>query len=258
VDAGRHTPAIETGEGTHRLGAASGIPWLGTAKSALLSDMELINVVVARSVWLFRLEELNSPGVRFDPTVARALETRYDFQPHKQGELQFAKGRFTVNGVDLDVKLQIYDDGMVAETYASTAQSDAFLHDMLTWAADQFKLNYHPGLVKNRIYYSEVVVHAEVALNEHCEKLARFARRLSAASVFGKPQIVTGVIFNSEERILPSFSLERRENVPFAENRYYSRAALQTEPHLDLLGEFEALFTSRNMNRIPATPDPVS
>jgi len=77
--------------------------------------MKLVNVAVARSVWLFSLEELNPRGVRLNPTVALALEDHYDFQRQKRPErpnegLQFTGGAFTADGVEVNVNLQVSED----------------------------------------------------------------------------------------------------------------------------------------------------
>ena len=41
---------------------------------------------------------------------------------------------------------------------------------------------------------------------------------------------------------LTNFVFERNALVPFSEQRYFSRAPLQTEEHLQLLNEFEELL----------------
>jgi hypothetical protein len=216
--------------------------------------MELINVVIAKSVWLFSLEELNPRGVRLNPTISAALKDRYDFQNQTDktpATVNLNNGGFKADGVEVAVSLKIYSDGFIGETSASTETSDAFLHDVLTWSADQFGLNYHPGLVKKRMYSSEIVVHADVALTDACGRLISFLADLS--NVFGHhPQQVTGFSFGADgQTAMPSFSFERRESVPFSENRYYSRAALQTDAHLALLNQFEAVIGTKALNDQP-------
>jgi hypothetical protein len=39
---------------------------------------------------------------------------------------------------------------------------------------------------------------------------------------------------------LGRFSIQRRDNTPFSENKYYSDAPLPTELHIKLLEQFEA------------------
>ncbi|MGH9721361.1 MAG: hypothetical protein ACRD8O_14210 [Bryobacteraceae bacterium] len=215
--------------------------------------MQLINVAVARSIWLLSFDELNPRGVRLNPTLAEALEDRYDFRRQKRDEKpnepwHFQLGAFTVDGIQVNVNLQIYGDGMMAETTSSTEKSDSFLQDLLAWSAAKFGLNYHDGIVKKKFYYSELVVQAKVDFCNTCERLNQFAKKLSDTPVFGggQSQQVTAISFGPDNPVWPSFTFERRVNTSFAEDKYYSRAALQTDSHLALLSEFEDLFAPRS------------
>jgi len=214
--------------------------------------MNLINVAVARSVWLFALDELNRGGVRLYPTVADAVIERYDFDEIKEGEYAPEKGLHLKNGSfhgsnnrEIMVNLQIYNDGIVAETISSTADTDSFIQDLLKWASAEFGMNYHPGLVRQQIYHSELIVNADVDLDSICEKLRSFSELLSALPFFGQSQkqATSAIMFGSDGKPEPSFSFERRRGVPYADNRYFTRAALPTDDHLKLLEQFDRVMS---------------
>jgi hypothetical protein len=75
--------------------------------------------------------------------------------------------------------------------------------------------------------------------------LANFARILESmgSDESAAPQDVLSLVFRNEKDKRPSFSFERRENFPFSENRYYSRAAFGTKQHLQLVEQFERILT---------------
>jgi hypothetical protein len=194
------------------------------------------------------MDELNKGGVRLYPSVSNAIIERYDFDEIKEGEYNPDRGLHLKNGVfhgtsnrEILVHLQVYTDGVIAETISSTADSDLFIEDLLKWVSTEFGMNYHSKLVRQKLYYSELVVTAEVDLDRICEKLRVFAEHLSTLPFFGQPQkqATAAITFGCDGKNQSSFSFERRAGVPFADNRYYTRAALPTSDHMALLEEFE-------------------
>jgi hypothetical protein len=55
---------------------------------------------------------------------------------------------------------------------------------------------------------------------------------------------VTGIFFGYDtthtKPYAPIFTIERRADVPFVENKYFSTAPLPTDEHLKVLEDFEA------------------
>jgi hypothetical protein len=207
--------------------------------------MNNVNILLARSIWLFEPDGLNPSGVALAP-VHEALRERYQFlqYPNKpedfaKTEILYAEGAFEGIGV----KLNFYNDGLIADTRSSTDVSEAFLDDVLTWARDNFRLRYDPLLVTTKAYESQIEFSSDVAL-KGIAPLGEFVKILESlgSDETSPPQDIMALVFRNEKARRPSFSFERRENFPFSENRYYSRAAFGTKQHLKLAEQFELLL----------------
>jgi hypothetical protein len=224
-------------------------------KGGRKQTVELLSVARARSIWLFDPNDLNPRGRSVATELQGFLKNTYSFSkvPSSPSDLDetkalaFLGGRYPVtpgNFVDIDLKL--YNDGFVADTRSSTRDTDAFIDDALKLAAKELGLNYRPEIIKKRIYLSELNLKSDrVSLDEQTVKLKAFADTLS--SLFGGQVELSGIGFWTDHTSPPGFSsfrFERKLNTAFSENRYYSLASLQTEDHLRLLDQFEALLTN--------------
>ena len=206
-------------------------------------------IVLARSVWLFDLNEINPLGVALGP-VHTALRERYQFLQYPSRPEDFAKTEITYQQGEfsgIGVNLFMYSDGLIADTRTSTETSDAFLNDLLTWAQDTFKFRYEQQLIKKKAYDSQVVFNSDVTILKALGRLEEFAKTLENLEPdrATSPQDVVAIAFrNEKDTARPSFTFERRDNTPFSENKYFSRAALSTKEHLHLIEEFEQLMKS--------------
>jgi len=215
--------------------------------------MQLLNVLTARSTWLFDVNDLNPRGKSFFSDLIVWLRGRYGFStfPSTPSDvdqskgLAFKGGKFqTKDKVNLAVELIIYTDGLVANTYSSTEDTDMFIEDALAAATSEFDLNYTPEMIRQKLYLSEIGVRLNQSLAKLNPKLDAFAARIS--SVCHTRFEPGGVSFwtdvaNSAIKT-PPFSIERRVNAPFSENRFFSTAPLGTTLHKMLLAEFEQLL----------------
>ena len=101
--------------------------------------MQLISVGVARSIWLFDINDLNPKGKNILPDLLIWLGEKYNFQnfpksladldQEKKGYL-FKTGEFQTDEHAIQVNLSIFGDGVVAESWASTEKSDLFLDEI--------------------------------------------------------------------------------------------------------------------------------
>lgn len=212
-------------------------------------------VLVARSIWLFDVFDLNPLGLSLFPFV-EALGSRYRFAkvPSRIDDFDFNKeviyeeGRFETPDGPLQADLSIYHNGLVATTRHSTEAADTFLEDLLYWAAEDHRLAYSPGVVKRRTYLSTVEVECNRRLASICDKLGAFAQGIQAVeSSAGQPlRFELGGFVLRHDPIEASsplaFTFERREGKPFSEHRYHSSAPVSTSEHIELLSKLEALM----------------
>ncbi|MFZ5453621.1 MAG: hypothetical protein ACOZF2_17315 [Thermodesulfobacteriota bacterium] len=218
--------------------------------------MKLLSVLQARSIWVMFLNELNPRGINlihlFQPLIAR-----YNFQifPTKVEdligkevtEIKFSGGTFN----NIGIELIIFNWGLVAQTRSSTVDSDAFLNDLLTWVSTEVDVMPYYEVLRTKVYLSELQVQTDKPLNALNPKLINFSKRLteliegheyhpiafetSGISLWTDPMIAN---------VPGPFKFERQGDVPFGENRYYSAAPLQTDIHLEILEELEAILSS--------------
>jgi hypothetical protein len=222
--------------------------------------MKLSTVRQARSIWLLYIAELNPRGHSLFTLVPQII-AKYKFLVHpdfnKIDDFDFNKGIKFSDGSfqkdpenSIEIALTIYNDGFLADTRSSTKDSDAFLDEFLTWLSSEFNLVPYQEILRNKLYVSELWVHTDKLLNTLNPKLENFAKKItSMVEGHGHHPIAyepTGIIFNTDPVLNPpgAFRFERIVDLPFAENRYFSGASLQTDAHLELLEELESILSS--------------
>ena len=214
--------------------------------------MHLASVLLARYYGLIQIDDLNLNGVLYYPELIAALVERYGFMKYPTGVdtldenkgIEFIGGR---SGKRVIEKLVILDSGIYLDTAINTAASVALWHELMEWAVQRFGLTFKPEMVKRAAYVSNVTFHTDVpilALNPMLAEIGavttaeverNFSRRLDyepAAISITFDQLLTKIG-------TAAFTIQRREGVPFGENKYFSTAPLKTEIHLDLLERWE-------------------
>lgn len=222
--------------------------------------MQLLAVKQARSIWLIYLADLNPRGHNLFSLIPLIIE-KYKFllfpNPNKLEEFDLQKGIKFGNGsfqkdpqYNIEVDLTIYNDGFIADTRSSTKDSDTFLDEFLTWISSEFNLVPYQEVLRKKSYVSELWVHTDKSLKTLNPRLENFAKKINSLIEGHNHHLInyepTGIIFNTDPVLYPPgpFRFERMIEVPFAENRYYSAAPLQTEVHLELLEELESILSS--------------
>ncbi len=221
--------------------------------------MKLRSVKLARAIWLVNYYDINPYGTSLVPALPKIVG-KYMFQiiPTKAEEFDLSKGvnfrdgTFQNNDRALAINLTIFGDGLVADTRSSTDDSDFFINELLTWMSIEFGLAPYQEFLKSKMYLSELWIQTDKALNSLNPKLDNFAKQLTESIVGRSHQPLafetTGISFWTDTTIMVNppgpFRFEREENAPFGEHRYYSSAPLQTDVHLGLLTELEAILTS--------------
>ena len=100
--------------------------------------MKLLSVALARTAWTFDVAEINPRGKNIFSDLVPELIARYNFKkaPEEGGDFTkgmiFALGTFeNRNHDDVQIGLTIWGDGIAADTYSSTEDSDEFLEGVI-------------------------------------------------------------------------------------------------------------------------------
>lgn len=218
--------------------------------------MKLLSVLTARSIWLGHLSDLNPRGLSLWPHIIHLLVDTYKFTKYPsvqdlssvQNEIKFEKGEFAVEEAPVSIDLTIYADGLAASSGSSTDHTDAFLKDALERFNEILNLSSYGDVIRKKFYLSEVFVTTDVSLELVNPKLKEISGYLSSNVEENKFFETSGISFCPDQtsKVNPTpFKFERAPDVPFSENRYYSIAPLQTQPHLELLDKMEKILSSK-------------
>ena len=214
--------------------------------------MELASVVLARAMAWVEPIDLNPRGAVFYPDLTKALVARYNFQkfPQKLEDFDETKGvTFGVGrlGDTVIEQLIIYTYGIVLDTRISTQESRRLLEEAFEWGRKELGFAYKPDMVKRWQYASSVTFRSTVQMtgvNSAVEKLAASVAK-GVADAMGEnlkyDLAILSVDYDQLTRKHPlgRFSIQRRDNTPFSENKYFSDAPLPTDIHIQLLEQFE-------------------
>jgi hypothetical protein len=210
--------------------------------------MKLVSVGLARSVWFMDVSELNPGGKDIFTEVVPALVQDYSFKIYPQHGGDFKEGMKFVNGVftasrgdSLTVALTVWNDGIAADTYVSTKDSDEFLEEVLGTLPD-LGFSYEPTMVRRKAYLSQLSVKSTVDLNVLNPKLVEFAKKISSASQTTYNLSAVEFWPDQTQPIKPAnFSFQKKLGES-PSDRYWSQAGMSTSKHLELLEELEAIL----------------
>jgi hypothetical protein len=215
--------------------------------------VELASIILARTLGYIETFDLNPRGKLFYPDILKAIAERYKFQkfPTKPEEVDEAKGITFEDGKignKVIYNFTIYSSLLKVETRSSTGDSREILEELLLWAAAKFGLKYAVGDIKRFAYVSGISFYSEYPFLTASPILQRLAEKTSAAvsEIWQQPvhYETTGIAIGHDplERKygIAQFTLTRRAEARFSENKYYSEAPLPTDRHIALLEEYEA------------------
>jgi hypothetical protein len=221
--------------------------------------MKLLSIQRARSLWFVNLTDLNPRGHYLLGLIPSIIK-KYRFQifPAKPDDFDLIKGIKLLGGAfhkelqhDISIEVNIFNNGLFADTRSSTEDSDAFLDEFLTWMAAELDLVPYQEVLNTKVYVSELWVQTDKSMNTLNPKLTDFAKRLTSLIVGHENHPIayetTGIYLWTNPIITnppATFRFERVEGAPFNENRYYSAAPLQTNVHLEILTELESILSS--------------
>ena len=216
--------------------------------------MTVLNVKLARAIWLVDARDLNPRGI--DPLpIVNGIKDRYNFQvfPKTAEEMNennpkgivFMNGSFGAGSSrHTIVTTTVYGDGIVVDSALSTDFCEAFLADALEFLSSQFGLTYQPGIVHKKLFVSELIVRTDKDLNHIFGPLASIKQKLN--SLTGYQFEPTAFVFSVDAQATAAkpapFTIQREVRKHFSQNRYYSAAPLKTSQHEELLREMEQLL----------------
>jgi hypothetical protein len=214
--------------------------------------MELSAVIMARFFAFIETYDLNPRGRAYFPELASALVARYGFAkyPQKPEDFDESKGVTFQDGREGDVtinQVQIFTHAVYVDTASSTGDSEKIFHESLTWLSNDFGLRYDAGMVKRKTYVSQLTFFTDVLDRLH-PALSKLAQRLTTRvpQFYGQQLAYTPSVVNIGYDPLTvkagpaPFTIERRADTPFTENKYFSSAPLPTDEHIEMLEAFEA------------------
>lgn len=218
--------------------------------------MKLLYVEKARSMWMFDLRLLNPRGLDFQGVFER-LDEKYRFAKaprnvldlNEQKILAFQYGSFLNSGkIEVTVSLEIYNNGIAAETSSNTSDSTEFLKEVANWITTEYGFVIPPEKSLGKGYMSQVGVELDGSLSASNSKFSAISQLLSSRvkTLDGKPRQfeIASLGFWTEDigkvEAPAAFRLERKWGTPFSSTHYFSQAPLETQAHIDILAELEA------------------
>jgi hypothetical protein len=214
--------------------------------------LQLSAVILARTLGYVETLDLSPRGRVFFADIAQAIVQRYKFQkfPKTFEDLDESKGIEFLEGKSGNKVIQkfaIWNTLLVVETRSNTSESKQILEEMLAWGAEEFGLTYHAGLIKRFAYVSDLSFYSDVPLLSVCPALTNLASKTSKAlsEIWQEPiqyepiNLVVGHDPLARKYGIAPFSVTRRAEARFSDNKYFSEAPLPTDTHLSMLEEFE-------------------
>lgn len=214
--------------------------------------MQLASVLLARCFAIFQIEDLNPKGTFFYPEITEAMVKRYNFHkfPTNVDEFNEVKGisfKMGRAGEYVIRDLTIYNSGILVDTSATTEISEEILRDGLLWISKEFGLAFNENMLKKKAYISQITFHSDapiLMLNSVLGKIAAICSKEVTAN-FGQPlqYDVGGMTIQFDPLTISAgtapFTIQRREGVPFGENKYFSTAPVRTPMHYELIAQVE-------------------
>jgi hypothetical protein len=214
--------------------------------------VQLVSIEISRIIYLTQMTR--PAGQPYLPDAASKLQQRYSFAKVPSiteltsSSFAFAIGKFR----DVQInELQVYPDGVVVSTRADTEILEDFLSDLLSWAEREFGLTLIATTTPEKFIESGIVVKSETDLSRALSPsndLTEVVNRAIQKNVTKARYQIAGFTLDSDPAAFPGrrkpmrFGIERRLNVPFSENVFYSYAPINTQHHLKVLSELEALL----------------
>ncbi|MGH9615059.1 MAG: hypothetical protein ACRD4P_18505 [Bryobacteraceae bacterium] len=197
------------------------------------------------------VNELNPSGKDLFTHLFPSLIDDYKFktyptpgQDFKDG-MKFTGGEFVKeDGTVIALNVTVYNNGISADTFSSTKDSEDFLKEVLD-ELPQLGFAFDEEMIRRKDYNSQLTIKCSGRLEYLNPKLLEFANRLSSASD-GIKFDTSAIELWPDQTILNkpvNFSFQRKSGDPSNGDRYWSQAGVPTDIHLKLLEELEVILS---------------
>jgi hypothetical protein len=199
--------------------------------------------------------EITSSGFWL-PDLTRGLVDRYEFMKAPQTLDEWAKegGKF-LNGRHGNIIISqflVLSKAIGVDTRTNTGDSETVLRDALMWASDSHGLNLRLNPAR-MVFVSQITFVSDISLNwlhpslkMLADRAGRFASPVAPGAAYETTSVMVKVDDSNLKAAPGTLTIERRLEVPFSENTYFSQAPMPTSEHQKALEDFEsALLNSR-------------
>jgi len=215
--------------------------------------LELSAILLARTIAMIDMNDLNPRGKLFFPALIPMLVERFSFQtfPSKKEDFDESKGVVFADGYRDGQQinnLTVYTDGIKIENRLSTNHGRAVLLDTLGWLSKEVDLNFSERMITRWGIVSQLTFHSDIdliSLHPALSKLSadvssEVGKRLGMERRFTPSAVMIDFQRVDSDVPMAHFSIERRAKVPVGEGKYFSAAPLETDTHIEFLQEFES------------------
>jgi hypothetical protein len=214
--------------------------------------MKVMSVALARVIWFLDTNELNPGGKDFFTHLFPWLLEDYKFKTcPKPGEdfsqgMKFVNGEFVKeDGTVLVLNVTMFSDGISADTFSSTTDSEDFLGTALS-QLPELGFAYDQEMIRRKAYLSQLNVKCAGSLQSLNPGLTEFARLLSSATGGTAFDVAAMELWPDQAATVKptNFSFQRKLGEPLNSDRYWSQAAVPTDKHVELLEQLEVLLSA--------------
>ncbi|WP_127373655.1 hypothetical protein [Mesorhizobium sp. M7D.F.Ca.US.004.03.1.1] len=186
------------------------------------------------------------------PAATADFAQKYEFvefpktlEEMRKAKVEFRHGRF--NNISIE-SVDLYNDGVVITSRASSNVLDEFLIDVLAYMSERWHATFTKAFPIDRMYESTLTFHSDKDVLKLLAALNNISRsisnRLNATTGAAIDYYPFGIGLSADHAKIPSlkpipFRIERREGVDFGANIYFSAAPLKTDDHIEILNEWE-------------------
>jgi hypothetical protein len=210
--------------------------------------MNLLAIESSRIIFL--MQTLRQLGQIYIPDAIARVKERYSFVKAPNPDqttlpLSFSIGKFRNAQI---AEFAIYNDGFIVSSASDTDLLDAFIEDLLKWAAKELDIKPLTGTTPEKFYESSIIVKADADLTSSATigtDISRVVAPAMKAAKISAPLKLSGVVFDFDTKDFLGkrkpfrLTVDRRIGIAFSENIFYSQAPFRTKDHLEILALFE-------------------